>query len=186
MSGVRRGFGAGMVAAQAGHFERARPLLEQGTAESPADPIGWFWLAIGSPSADAAIPCLRRVLEIDASHEQARGALAKLLIAEASRIAAAGDRAGARAVVAEATRLTPDAQAVWLALYAVADEPGERLNAIRQAVAIAPDDPQLRTRLRQALLVRGMMFSTDRGEALACFREAATLNPSDPRVWQSI
>src|SRR5258708_23968375 len=97
MSEVSQALRAGIVAAQAGHFERARPLLEQATAESPADPIGWFWLAIASPSADAAIPCLRRVLEIDASHEQARGALPKLLIAEASRIPAAGYPARSRA-----------------------------------------------------------------------------------------
>src|SRR6266536_491948 len=151
MSEVSQALRAGIVAAQAGKFERARPLLEQATIESPVDPIGWFWLAIASPSTDAAVPCLRRVLEIDASHEQARVALAKLLVSDASRMSAAGDRSGARAAVAEATRLTPDAQTVWLALYAVADDSSERLNAIRQAVAITPDNPQLRTRLRQAL-----------------------------------
>src|SRR5436190_11854390 len=55
----------GVVAAQNREFERARPLLQQVTTETPDDVIAWYWLAIASPSADSAIPCLRRVLAID-------------------------------------------------------------------------------------------------------------------------
>jgi hypothetical protein len=73
----------GVIAAQAREFERARELLQQVTEQTPDDVLGWYWLAIASPSADAAIPCLRRVLDIDQGHSLAREALSRVLIAEA-------------------------------------------------------------------------------------------------------
>ena len=93
MSGVSQSLREGVAAAQARQFERARPLLEQATAESPGDPVGWFWLAIAAPSAGDAIRCLRRVLELDVTHEQARNGLVSLLQTEAQRLAASGARA---------------------------------------------------------------------------------------------
>ncbi|HUK37087.1 MAG TPA: hypothetical protein VLV86_24395, partial [Vicinamibacterales bacterium] len=186
MSGVTAALRDGILAAQAREFDRARALLQQVTAESPNDPVGWFWLAIASPSAADAIPSLRHVLELDSAHDQARSALTKLLQSEAHRLAASGARADARELAAEASRLTPDAQAVWLALAALTDDQKERLDALRQALKIAPDDVALRTKLRQALLARGVMPATDRAEARACFREAAQLNADDPRVWQAL
>jgi twitching motility two-component system response regulator PilG len=186
MSGITAALRDGILAAQARQFDRARQLLEQVTAESPTDPVGWFWLAIASASASEAIPCLRRVLELDGAHEQARSALTKLLQSEAHRLAATGARADARALAAEASRLAPGSQAVWLALATLTDDQKERLDALRQAVKIAPEDAALRTRLRQALLARGVMPSTDRSEARACFREASQLNADDPRVWQAL
>jgi len=186
MSGVTASLRDGILAAQARQFDRARQLLEQVTAEAPGDPVGWFWLAIASSSASDAIPCLRRVLELDGAHEQARAALTRLLQSEAQRLAASGARAEARAYAAEATRLTPDTQAVWLALAGLTDDQKERLDAMRQAVRISPEDNGLRTRLRQALLARGVMPATERAEARACFREASQLNADDPRVWQAL
>jgi CheY-like chemotaxis protein/tetratricopeptide (TPR) repeat protein len=186
MSGVSRSLRDGIAAAQARQFDRARPLLEEATNESPSDPVGWFWLAIASPSAGAAMRCLRKVLELDATHEQARNGLVTLLQTEAQRLAAAGARAEARELAAEATRLAPQAQSVWLSIAALTDDQKERLEALRKAVAITPDDVQLNTRLRQALLARGVMPSTDRAEARACFKEAAAINPNDARVWQAL
>jgi twitching motility two-component system response regulator PilG len=130
--------------------------------------------------------CLRHVLEIDATHEQARNGLVTLLQTEAQRLAAAGSRVEARDLAAEATRLTPGAQSVWLSFAALSDDQKERLEALRKAVAITPEDAQLKTRLRQALLARGVTPSIDRAEARACFKEAAAINPNDPRVWQAL
>jgi CheY-like chemotaxis protein len=186
MSGVSQALRDGIAAAQARQFDRARPLLEQVTTESPSDPVAWFWLAIASPSAGDAMRCLRRVLELDVTHEQARNGLVSLLQTEAQRLAAAGSRSEARDLSAEATRLAPNAQSVWLSFAAFTDDQKERLDALRKAIAITPDDVQLKTRLRQALLARGVMPSTDRAEARACFKEAATINPNDPRVWQAL
>ena len=186
MSGVTAALRDGILAAQARQFDRARELLHQVTTESPSDPVAWFWLAVASSSASDAIPCLRRVLELDSAHDQARSALTKLLQSEAHRLAASGARVEARVMAAEACQLTPDAQALWLALAALTDDQKERLDALRQAVKIAPDDTALRTRLRQALLARGVMPSTERAEARACFHEAAQLNADDARVWQAL
>jgi twitching motility two-component system response regulator PilG len=186
MSGVSQSLREGIAAAQARQFERARPLLEQATAEAPSDPIGWFWLAIAAPSAADAVRCLRRVLELDVTHEQARNGLVTLLQTEAQRLAASGARAEARELAVEATRLAPSAQSVWLSFAAITDDQKERLEALRKAVAITPDDAQLKMRLRQALLARGVLPSTDRAEARACFKEAAAINPNDPRVWQAL
>ena len=92
MSPVGLALRHGVAAARAQQFERARPLLEQATTEAPDDAVAWFWLAIASPSADAAIPCLRRVLAIDQSHARAREVLTNLLVTEAKAGATAGDR----------------------------------------------------------------------------------------------
>ncbi len=177
----------GIAAAQAKQFDRARTLLEQVAKESPNEALAWFWLAIASPTADAALPCLRRVLTIDPSHAQAGAALAKMLVSHAATVAAAGHRAEARALAIEASTLTPASDVVWLALASLTDDQGERIEALRQAVALNPEQPQIRTRLRQAILYRALMIGkTDRAEARLLFREAAELDPRDPRVWQAL
>jgi CheY-like chemotaxis protein len=186
MSGVSQSLRDGIAAAQARQFDRARPLLEQATAAEPSDPVAWFWLAIAAPSPGAAMRCLRRVLELEPTHEQARNGLVTLLQTVAQRLAAAGARAEALDLAAEATRLAPNSQSVWLSIAALTDDQKERIEALRKAVAITPDDAQLRTRLRQALLARGVMPSIDRAEARTCFKEAAAINPNDPRVWQAL
>lgn len=177
----------GVVAAQAREFDRARALLQRVTEETPDDLIAWYWLAIASPSADAAIPCLRRVLAIDAGHAPAREALARLLITAARSAAAADKREEAQALVAEATALTPDLPAPWQAMAELATSHVERIDALRRLVVLAPDDAVRRTQLRQALLARAVMIaSTDRAEARSRFHEAAALNPHDVRIWQAL
>ena len=128
----------GIAAVQAKHFSDARALLQPVADAFPHDARPWFWLAVASPSADAAIPCLRRVLAIDASHAQARAALAKLLLTHASALVAAGRRGDARALVTEAASLTPDSERAWVALAIVSDDPAIRLDALRRAHAINP------------------------------------------------
>lgn len=176
----------GIAAAQAKQFDRARALLEPVTKASPGDTLAWFWLAVASPSADAAIPCLKKVLAIDPSHAQARDALAKLVVAGVGSAARAGNREKARALAVEATELTPDADAAWLALAAVSDDRVERIEALRRALALNPQ-PIIQTRLRQALLYQAMMVAqSDRATARALFQEAATLDPTDVRVWHAL
>jgi len=183
MPGVEQLLRDGIVAAQSRQFERARLLLERVTTETPADPVGWFWRAIASPSPADAIASLRQVLTLEPGHERARTSLAQLLLAEAHRTAAGGRRVDARTLAVEATQLTPQSQPTWLALAALTLDPIERVDALRRAIALAPDEPHLRARLRQALLVRGVNASTDRVEARACFREALDLDPNDARLW---
>ena len=175
------------MAAQARQFERARSYLQQATAESPGDVLGWYWLAIAAESPVSAIGALRRVLAIDADHVPAREALAKLLVTDARAAAARSDSDTARALAAEAAQLTPLAPSPWRALASLAATHADRIDALRQLVAIDPADVQLRTQLRQALLARGVMMArSDRDTARACFREAASINPADPRVWHAL
>ena len=177
----------GVVAAQNREFDRARALLEQVTTETPDDVIAWYWLAIASPTADAAIPCLRRVLSIDEDHAPAREALSRLLISEARNAAAAGTREHVRAFTTEATELTPDLAAPWQAIAELATSQVERIDALRRLVKIAPEHGAWRTQLRQALLARAVTIaSDDREEARSRFREAGALNPSDVRIWQAL
>ena len=175
----------GIEAARARQFDRARPLLEQATVEAPDDPVAWFWLAIAAPAADAAIPCLRRVLAINPAYERAREVLANLLVSEAKAAAQAGNHAGATALATEASQFSADVQSIWLSLATVTADPVERINLLRRAAD--GGDPLIRTRLRQALLARGVMVAqNDRVEARARFREALALDPSDARVWQAL
>jgi len=177
----------GVVAAQNCEFERARALLRQVTTETPDDVIAWYWLAIAAESADAAVPCLRRVLAIDEGHEPAREALARLLITEARAAAASGRRDDAGALVMEAASLTPDVPAPWQAMADLSTSQVERINALRRLVAIVPGDVGRRTQLRQALLARAVTIAShDRDEARSRFREAALLNPNDVRIWQAL
>jgi tetratricopeptide (TPR) repeat protein len=176
----------GIVAAQAQQFDKARALLQPLTKSRPNDPLVWFWLAIAAPSIGNAIPCLRKVLEIDANHAQARAALAKLLVAQSAAFAAAGKRDEARSFADEAATLTPDIDSVWLAVAAVSDRWPVRLESLRRAFALNPA-PATRTKLRQALLYQAtMLTNSERAEARMLFRESAELDPSDIRVWQAL
>ena len=176
-----------MIAAQARDFDRARPLLQHVTQKTPDDVIAWYWLAIASPTAEAAIPCLRRVLAIDDGHVLAKEALSRLLIAEAHNATAAGKRQEARALATEATFLTPNNTATWRALADLATSQVERIDALRRMVQFSPEDAGIRTQFRQALLARAVMIArTDREEARARFQEVAALNPADTRIWQAL
>lgn len=177
----------GVIAAQARDFERARPLLQHVIARTPEDVIAWYWLAVASPSADTAIPCLRRVLAIDDQHTLAREALSRLLIAEARSAASSGRRDDARALANEATSITPDSPTTWRALAELATCQVERIDALRHMVRLLPEDAGLRTQFRQALLARAVMIArSNRIEARARFQEVAALNPSDIRIWQAL
>src|SRR5262245_24213890 len=136
----------GIAAAQAKQFDKARALLQPLVKQTPNDPHAWFWLAIASQSLGAAIPCLRRVLEIDPNHAQARPWLAKLLVSQSASFAAAGKREEALSFADEAAQLTPDIDSVWLAVAAVSDRWAVRLESLRRAFAINPP-PGTRTRL---------------------------------------
>ena len=176
----------GVAAVQAKDFVHARALLTPVAEAFPNDARPWFWLAVASPSADAAIPYLRRVISIDPSHAQARPALAKLLLTYASSLVTAGRRDEARTHVAEATALTPDTDRVWVALAIVSDDLATRLDALRRAHTINPL-PATRAHLTQALVQQAQVLAAaDRGEAQALYDELLGLDPADLRAWHGL
>ena len=176
----------GIAAVQAKDFGNARVLLQPVADAFPNDPRPWFWLAVASPSADSAIPCLRRVLTIDASHAQARTALAKLLLTHASSLVTAGRRGDARGLVAEATSLTPDSDRVWVALAIVSDDPAVRLDALRRAHTLNPA-AATRAHFVQAMLQQAQAWSaSNQNDARALYDEVLALDATELRAWHGL
>ena len=177
----------GMAAALARDFEAAYPLLQQATTESPGDMRGWLWRAVASPSPADAISCLRRVLLFEPTDVQAQHALGRLLVTQASAIAASGQPTEARSLAREAADLAPECDAVWVGLALVSEGPEERLQALRRASELNPEAPKTRMLLRDALLHAGITAATsDPDRARQLFREAAAVDPTDARVWQAL
>ena len=175
-----------MAAGHTGQFDRARVHLEQESAEAPHSSLAWFWLAVSSPTPAAALRCLRRVIEIDPSHVQARETMAKLLVVEA--VSVRRDRPAARSLLGEAALVAPNVAAVWIALAALSDSPADQQKALRRAVVLAPDRTDLRQRLHGALMHEAVTLAKigRKIEARRVFREAADLDPRDARVWQAL
>ena len=144
----------GMAAALARDFESAYPLLQQATTESPGDMRGWLWRAVASPSPADAIFCLRRVLLFEPADVQAQHALGRLLVTQASAIAASGQPAQARSLAREAADLAPECDAVWVGLALVSEGPEERLQALRRAGELNREAPRTRMLLRDAPAAR--------------------------------
>ncbi len=67
---------------------------------------------------------------------------------DAKRALQAGDRAGARRMLEELVRAEPDCADAWLLLFAVLDDPHEKLDALKQAQRIRPRDETIREKLR--------------------------------------
>ena len=187
MRGAAESLRDGISAAYAREFDRARTLLEHAATTAPDSPAVWFWLAIASPTAANAVTCLRRVLELDPAHGPAREALGKLLVAQALSNGDR-DRAGSRALLAQAVQLAPQLESAWTGLAHFSDDPAQRLDALRHAVEVAPHRQELRTRLHEAVLHQAVLCAKTAklAEARALFREASTTNPEDPRVWQAL
>jgi twitching motility two-component system response regulator PilG len=127
--------------------EVARTLLQEAVDAAPENPAAWFWLAVVSPTAEAAISHLRRVLAIDASHVAARDALAKLLLAQAERM-----REATRRLFREAAVIAPEDPRIWRAVVQLAETPAEALAAVRDLLKSAPDFAEGRIFLRDALV----------------------------------
>jgi twitching motility two-component system response regulator PilG len=182
-----RAFRDGVAAAHARQFDVARGLFEQAAAETPDNAQIWFWMAIASPTPQAAMQCLRRVLQLDASHAQARDGLARLLTAQAMGVTES-DPAQARTLLAEASGLAPELGAVWIALAEVSADSGERVKALRQAVRLEPHQTELKKKLHEAVLHEAVALAKDANvaEARKLFQEATTTDPNDPRPWQGL
>jgi twitching motility two-component system response regulator PilG len=185
-AGLSRSLRDGMAAAHTGQFDRARVLLEQASVEAPHSAFAWFWLGISSQTPASALRCLRRVIEIDPSHVQARETMAKLLVVEA--VSLRRDRAAARKLLGEAAAVAPNVADVWIVLAALSDTPADERKALRRAVVLAPDRTDLRHRLHAALMHEAVTLAKNgsKVEARRLFREAADLDPRDARVWQAL
>jgi len=182
-----RAFRDALTAIQDREYDRARPLLERTVRETPDNASAWFWLAMAAPSATAAMPFLRRAVEIDSTHEEAGEALGRLLTVQASAIAGKNPPA-AQALAAEATRVAPHLDVAWIALSTLATDPHLVLDALRHATALKAGDQALRDRLREALLREAVACAKNhqKADARALCREVTELDPDDPRGWTAL
>lgn len=177
-------FRDGVAAAQAGEFDMAGSLLAEVADQRLSDAQLWLWRAVCAPDAHAAIPLLRRVLELDQDHEVARGALGHLLVAY-GLAAVPSSPAEARVHLEEACGLVPQNQQAWLALSDTYDTLPERLLHLRRAAARLPGSAEIQGRLRD-VLVRHAITEWRAGHAAAAreaLQEATVVAPLDAQVW---
>lgn len=177
----------GIIAAQAGDAERAQMLLREVLAEQPDNHIAWLWVAMVAPTAQDAILALRRVLEIRADHRPALSALGKLLLGHGLSLIESQPSEG-RAALLEATRLQPQDDRAWRGLAMVAADDDERAMCYRKALALTPDNPELKSQMQLALSRRAVALARagQRAEAAGLFREASCLVPDDARIWMAL
>ena len=186
-SAADRAFRDALTAIQDRNYDRARPLLEKAAKESPDNASIWFWLAMASGSASAAMPYLRRALEIDPTHEEAGEALGRLLTVQSSALAQR-NRSAAYALAVEAARVAPHLDVAWIALSTLSTSAHEVLDALRHASQLRPDDDGLRNQLKEALLREAVACAKNREKADArtlCL-EATTIDPDDARAWTAL
>jgi twitching motility two-component system response regulator PilG len=124
----------GIAAAQAKRFDDARALLQQVVEATPDNALGWFWLAVVSPTAEAAVSHLRRALALEPSYAAAREALAKILIGQAVRMCDS-----ARRLFREAAGVVPVDGRIWDGLVTQATTSVEQLMADAREVFSWPE-----------------------------------------------
>ena len=170
----------GIAAARAKRLDDARALLQQAVDAEPDNPLAWFWLAVVAPNAEAAVSHLRRVLALEPSHVAAREALAKLLFAQADRM-----REATRRLFREAAAIAPENVPIWRAVVQLAGTPGEALGAVRDLLAFAPDFPEGRTFLHDALSAdaRAHAAAGDRATARERWHEVTALDDRNIEAW---
>ncbi len=174
----------GIAAVQRHDFIRARRLLEDAAAARPDDATVWLWLGLAAPSADAAVPHLRRALSIAPHHLQAKIGLSCILrgLAEAS---ADTSRQTALDLVIEATSLDPTDGRTWVLRADLEDDEIARLDHLRAALAHLPNDPGVRERVQTSLVRRASVLAKSglRLDAQSLLQEATALSPNDVRLW---
>jgi twitching motility two-component system response regulator PilG len=170
----------GIAAARAQRLDDARALLQQAVDADPDNPLAWFWLAVVASNAEAAASHLRRVIALEPSHVAAREALAKLLVAQADRMREAACR-----LYREAAAIGPHDVTIWRAVLQLAGTPGEALAAVRDVLAVAPDFPEGRTFLHDALSAdaRAHAAAGDRAAARERWHEVTTLDDRNIEAW---
>lgn len=162
---------SGALALQTGEAGRAVERLERAVAIQPDVADAWCHLGLarqaGGDPAGAVAP-LERALSLDASLVQARLGLARALLD-------AGRRQEAMVHAARAAKDAPDHVGAWRVLAEACearDDHAASANAYRQAIKLAPDDPEGHYNLGLALDRQG-----EWPQALACYQRALDLAP---------
>lgn len=162
---------SGALALQRGDPARAVERLERAVAMRPGVADAWCHLGLARHAAgdtEGAVAPLERALSLDPSLAQARLGLARAML----------DTGRLREAMVHATRAARDAPAhvgSWRVLAEACearDDQAGCANAYRQALKLAPDDPEVHYNLGLALDRQG-----DWPRALECYQRALAIQP---------
>jgi tetratricopeptide (TPR) repeat protein len=149
----------GRQLAEAGQWVLAHHLFQRATELEPSNENAWIWRAGVASTADEAVLCLKRVLELNPQNAQAKAGLtwvaarqtappvsadalqeAALAFEEGQRALREGDRARAYERFHQATELDPQNASAWFWRGSTAPNVGEALDGMQQVLAIDPQN----------------------------------------------
>jgi tetratricopeptide (TPR) repeat protein len=174
----------GIAAARAGDKATARARFRELTAHNFDNELAWLWLASVADTPAHAMACLRRVLQMNASHEKARAALFRLVMEQGISQARAGEKATAYASFVEGSALEARNELVWTWMASTAPGPNEALNALRHVLHINPTHQQAGRAYKKLVVQHGIDLAQS-GNAEAArelLTEATRLEPENETV----
>jgi twitching motility two-component system response regulator PilG len=174
----------GIAAARAGDKATARARFRELTAHNFDNELAWLWLASVADTPAHAMACLRRVLQMNATHEKARAALFRLVMEQGIQQARASEKAAAYASFVEGSSLEARNELVWTWMASIAPGPNEALNALRHVLHINPTHAQAGRAYKKLVVQHGIDLAQS-GNAEAArelLTEATRLEPENETV----
>jgi twitching motility two-component system response regulator PilG len=174
----------GIAAARAGDKATARARFRELTAHNFDNELAWLWLASVADTPAHAMACLRRVLQMNATHEKARAALFRLVMEQGIQQARAGEKAAAYASFVEGSSLEARNELVWTWMASTAPGPNEALNALRHVLHINPTHAQAGRAYKKLVVQHGIDLAQSGNAELAreLLTEATRLEPENETV----
>jgi twitching motility two-component system response regulator PilG len=175
----------GIAAARAGDKATARARFRELTGHNFDNELAWLWLASVADTPAHAVACLRRVLQINPTHEKARAALFRLVMEQGIQHARGGEKPTAYASFVEGATLDPRNELVWTWMASTAPGPTEALNALRHVLHINPTHQQAGRAYKKLVVQHGIDLaqSGDAVNARELLTEATRLEPENETVW---
>jgi twitching motility two-component system response regulator PilG len=174
----------GIAAARAGDKATARARFRELTAHNFDNELAWLWLASVADTPAHAMACLRRVLQMNATHDKARAALFRLVMEQGISQARSGEKAAAYASFVEGSTLDARNELVWTWMASTAPGPNEALNALRHVLHINPTHQQAGRAYKKLVVQHGIDLaqSGNVDAARELLTEATRLEPENETV----